>query len=149
MGIDASRIMAFDWGLRQIGVAVGNRLLGTSEPLTAVRARDGAADWAAIAALIDDWQPDLLLVGEPLHMDGTDSPMAGRARKFSRQLHGRFGLPVILVDERLSSRAAKSDALERGHHGHWGSAPIDANAANIILCSWLAQQNRKSNNVDK
>jgi len=140
MGIDARRIMAFDWGLRQIGVAVGNRLLGTSEPVTAVRARDGAADWAAIAALIDEWQPDLLLVGEPLHMDGTDSPMAGRARKFSRQLHGRFGLPVILVDERLSSRAAKSDALERGHHGHWGSAPIDAEAANIILCSWLAEQ---------
>ncbi len=140
MGIDASRIMAFDWGLRQIGVAVGNRLLGTSEPLTAVRARDGAADWAAIAALIDEWQPDLLLVGEPLHMDGTDSPMAGRARKFSRQLHGRFDLPVILVDERLSSRAAKSDALARGHHGHWGSAPIDAEAANIILRSWLAEQ---------
>ena len=149
MSIDARRIMAFDWGLRQIGVAVGNRLLGTSEPLSAIRARDGAADWAAIAALIDEWQPDLLLVGEPLHMDGTDSPMAGRARKFSRQLHGRFGLPVILVDERLSSRAAKSDALERGHHGHWGSAPIDAEAANIILCSWLAEQNRKSNNVDK
>ncbi len=140
MSIDANRIMAFDWGLRQIGVAVGNRLLGTSEPLTAVRARDGAADWGAIAALIDDWQPGLLLVGEPLHMDGSDSPMAARARKFSRQLHGRFGLPVTLVDERLSSRAAKSEALEQGHHGHWGSSPIDAEAANIILCTWLSEQ---------
>ena len=141
MGTDSHRIMAFDWGLRQIGVAVGNRLLGTSEPLTAVKARDGAADWAAIAVLIDTWQPSLLLVGEPLHMDGSDSPMAARARKFSRQLHGRFGLPVVLADERLSSRAAKSDALDRGHHGHWGSTPIDAEAANIILCSWLAAQN--------
>jgi len=68
-----SRLMAFDWGLRNIGIAVGNSALGTSQPLTIVRARDGAADFSAIAGLIKEWSPDLILVGKPLNMDGTES----------------------------------------------------------------------------
>ncbi len=135
-----ARVMAFDWGLRNIGIAVGNSALGTSEPLTIVRARDGAADFDAIGKLIAEWQPGQLLVGEPLNMDGSDADITPRARKFARQLEGRFNLPVSLVDERLSSQEAKANQKERGHHGHWGSDPIDAEAADIILRTWLSEQ---------
>ena len=132
-----SRLMAFDWGLRNIGIAVGNSALGTSQPLTIVRARDGAADFSAIAGLIKEWSPDLLLVGEPLNMDGTEAEITPRARKFARQLEGRFNLPVVMVDERLSTREAKAEQIERGHGGNWGRQPIDAEAADIILRTWL------------
>ena len=134
-----ARVMAFDWGLRNIGIAVGNSTLGTSQPLTIVKARDGAADFKAIGALIREWQPDLLLVGEPLNMDGSEAEITPRARKFARQLEGRFNLPVALVDERLSSREAKAEQRDRGHRGHWGDQPIDAEAADIILRTWLSE----------
>lgn len=132
--------MAFDWGLRNIGVAVGNVSLGTSQPCEVLRARDGVPDWQALEALLKEWQPEQLLVGEPLNMDGSDAEITPRARKFSRQLAGRFNLPVTLVDERLSSREAKAEQRERGHRGDWGSAPIDADAADIILRTWLSEQ---------
>jgi len=137
---NSGRVIAFDWGLRNIGVAVGNQYLGTSEPLTTVRARDGVADWQAIAALLKEWQPECLIVGEPLNMDGTEADITARARKFSRQLHGRFGLPVELIDERLSSHEAKLNARERGHNGNYRANPIDAQAAHVILQSWLASR---------
>lgn len=134
------RVMAFDWGLRNIGVAVGNRLLGTSEPLTTVKARDGIADWQAIAALLEEWQPECLVVGEPLNMDGSDAEITPRARKFSRQLQGRFGVSVELIDERLSSHEAKLQARDSGHRGDYRNNPIDAHAAHIILQTWLANR---------
>ena len=80
----AATVLAFDYGLRQIGVAVGNSLLATSQPLCVLQARDGIPDWAQIAALVAEWQPGLIVVGDPLNMDGTVSPLALRARKFAR-----------------------------------------------------------------
>tara|TARA_R110002110_G_scaffold205066_7_gene416959 strand:+ start:86017 stop:86424 length:408 start_codon:yes stop_codon:yes gene_type:complete len=129
--------MSFDYGLRQIGVAVGNSLLGTTQPLSILRARDGAPDWQEIEALLKEWQPDLIVVGNPLNMDGSDSELGARAAKFSRRLHGRFGLPVELVDERLSSYEAKQQQAERGHKGDFQSQPIDSYAAELILQTWL------------
>lgn len=137
--------MAFDWGLRNIGVAVGNRHLATSEPLTTVRARDGVADWPAIEQLLEEWQPECLIVGEPLNMDGTEADITPRARKFSRQLQGRFGVKVELVDERLSSHEAKLNARESGHKGNYRQNPIDAEAAHIILQTWLGSQHHADN----
>lgn len=129
--------MAFDFGLRQIGVAVGNCLLGTSQSLAVQRAREGQPDWDAIAALVREWSPDLLLVGDPLNMDGSVSELAQRARKFSRRLHGRLGLPVELVDERLSSFEAKQISREQGHKGDYKKAPIDSLAAELIFKTWF------------
>ncbi|MDP4917654.1 MAG: Holliday junction resolvase RuvX [Haliea sp.] len=136
----AATILAFDYGLRQIGVAVGNSLLGTSQPLCVLKARDGVPDWDHISALTDEWQPGVIIVGDPLNMDGTVSPLALRARKFARRLHGRLGLEVALCDERLSSYAAKSEQRERGHRGDYRAAPVDSYAAELILQTWLAQQ---------
>ena len=84
-----------------------------------------------------DWQPDLLLVGDPLNMDGSDSELCERARKFARRLHGRLGLPVTMVDERLNSFEAKQVSREQGHRGNYKRRPIDSQAAELVLQSWL------------
>ena len=135
---ETARVMGFDWGLKNIGVAVGTRSLGTSQPCAVIKARDGVPNWAEVGSLIDIWKPLQLVVGEPLNMDGTEAEITARARRFARQLEGRFGLPVALVDERLSSRTAKADKAAQGHDGDYKKNPIDAEAANIILQTWLA-----------
>ena len=109
-------VMAIDFGLRNIGVAIGNTLSRTAEPLTVLSAKDGVPHWPSIIALTEEWRPNRLLVGLPINMDGSESELSRRASKFSRQLEGRLGLPVTLVDERLSSREAKADAFAEGHH---------------------------------
>jgi len=130
-------VLAFDFGLVQIGVAVGNTLLRSTQPLAILRAREGIPDWRALEQLVRDWQPDLLLVGDPLNMDGSDSELCERARKFARRLHGRLGLPVTLVDERLTSFEAKQISREQGHRGDYKRRPIDSQAAELVLRSWL------------
>jgi putative Holliday junction resolvase len=130
-------VLAFDFGLVQIGVAVGNTLLRSTQPLAILRAREGIPDWRALEQLVRDWQPDLLLVGDPLNMDGSDSELCERARKFARRLHGRLGLPVTLVDERLTSFEAKQISREQGHRGDYKRRPIDSQAAELVLQSWL------------
>lgn len=132
--------MAFDFGLRQIGVAIGNAALGTSQPLAVQRAKAGQPDWVAVGALLQEWQPDLLLVGDPLNMDGSESELCDVARRFGRRLHGRFGLPVELVDERLTSFEAKQAAAERGHGGDYKRQPVDSLAAQLIFETWLREQ---------
>ena len=130
--------MAFDFGLRQIGMAVGNCLLGTSQPLPIIKAREGVPDWQHLTAVIDEWRPDLLIVGDPLNMDGSPSELGERARKFGRRLHGRLGLPVTMTDERLSSFEAKQNRREQGHQGDFKKHPVDSYAAELILQTWLA-----------
>jgi putative Holliday junction resolvase len=126
--------------LRQIGVAVGNRVTGTSQPLTTLRARDGIPDWTEIAALLEEWQATQLLVGQPLNMDGSESELSRLAAKFGRRLEGRFQLPVAFMDERLSSFEAKEILREQGHKGDYRKQPADSLAAHLILQSWLQQQ---------
>lgn len=131
------RILAFDWGLRRIGVAVGNSLLKTGEPLCVINAKEGAPNWHQVEELLQEWQPQLLLVGDPLNMDGSAAEITARARRFGRQLAGRFGLPVIPVDERLSSREVRYNWEAAGlvpNHA------IDAEAAAVILQTWLSEQ---------
>ena len=132
--------MAFDYGLRQIGVATGNLALGTTQSLPILKARDGVPNWNSLQSLVEEWQPDLLVVGEPLNMDGSESELSARANKFARRLHGRLGLPVEMVDERLSSFEAKALAREQGHRGDYTRDPIDSLAAKLILGTWLDRQ---------
>jgi len=137
---DHETIIAIDFGLRNIGVAVGNTLSLTSRPLTILQARDGVPDWDALSSIFDEWRPDRILVGNPLNMDDSESDMGRQAARFARRIEGRFGLPVTLVDERLSSREAKANALAAGHRGDFASIPVDDEAAAIILATWLHQQ---------
>lgn len=129
--------MAFDFGTRRIGVAIGEARLGLARALTSIDAETNAARFAAIARLLAEWQPARLLVGRPLNDDGTSHAMTARCERFANQLRGRFALPVELVDERFSSLAAES-AL-RQHRLSWPErkARLDAEAARIILQSWF------------
>lgn len=127
--------LAFDYGLGRIGCAVGQTLTATGTPLVALKARDGQPDWSVVEQLIREWRPNTLLVGLPLNMDGSESDFCLRARKFARRLHGRFGLQVIMVDERLSTREAKSRS---GYRDSYRDHPVDDVAAQVILETWLA-----------
>ncbi|MCB1683547.1 MAG: Holliday junction resolvase RuvX, partial [Pseudomonadales bacterium] len=101
-------VLAFDFGLRFIGVACGQTITGTASPLTTLKARDGQPDWSVLQSIVAEWRPVLLLVGLPLNMDDTESGMSERARAFATSLERRTNTPVALVDERLTSRSAKS-----------------------------------------
>lgn len=133
----AECVLAFDYGTRHIGVAVGQSITGNASPLAALAARDGVPRWEQIGALIEEWRPQRLVVGLPLNMDGSESELAARARKFANRLHGRFNLPVVLWDERLSSFEAKGMLLERGRRDFRGSG-VDSLSAVLILESWFA-----------
>ncbi len=113
---DIRTFLAFDFGLRHIGVATAQTLTTTSTPLAILSAKCGTPDWDQIAALLAEWLPDALVVGLPLNMDGSESDMSARARKFANRLEGRFGLAVHMADERLSSREARwRSGAERDH----------------------------------
>jgi putative Holliday junction resolvase len=118
--------LAFDFGTRRVGVAVGNSLLRRAQPLSTV-AVQGEARFAAIGALVREWQPAALVVGVPFHPDGAEHQNTHRARRFGRQLHGRFRLPVNEVDERYTT----TEALAAGAHD------VDAASAALILDEFL------------
>lgn len=136
----AQTVIAFDYGLNQIGLAVGQTLTGSATGLDVLKARDGQPNWDQVQAVIETWAPTLLLVGLPLNMDGSESDFCGRARKFGRRLHGRFGIEVRMVDERLSTREAKYRDRDRTGKTRrsFRENPIDNLAAQIILESWLS-----------
>lgn len=132
------RVMGFDFGTRRIGVAVGQELTGTAQPIAMLKARDGIPNWDDISALVEEWRPQLFVVGLPLNMDGTESEMSLRARKFGKRLHGRYHHEVVMVDERLSSFEAKGEVLARGGSRDFGSHGVDDLAAVVILEGWFA-----------
>jgi putative Holliday junction resolvase len=134
----ARTLLAFDFGLKRIGVAVGQTQTLSANPVDTVAVRRERPDWQAIARLVETWNPDALVVGLPLNMDGSDQEMTLRARRFGRQLNGRFSLPVHLVDERLTTREART----RLHHEGRAGEDADSVAAQIILEDWFSQQGR-------
>jgi len=116
-------VLGFDFGIKRIGVAMGNTLTGQAQPLRVISAIDNATRFQVIGELIAEWQPARLVVGEPRHPDGAEHDMTLRSRRFANQLHGRFSLPVELVDERYSSAVIQARRGEK----------IDDRAAAIIL----------------
>lgn len=133
MSQDPAIVLGFDYGTKRIGVAIGQSLTGAARPLEVLHARDDVPDWEAITRLIRTWQPTSLVVGLPIDMDGSEQDVTARARRFSRQLKGRYNLTVHLMDERLSSIEAASRLREQGKPTN----KRDAMAAQVILESWL------------
>jgi len=129
-------LLSFDYGRRRIGVAVGQHLTKSATPLTTVRARDGKPDWPAISELIEEWKPGALVVGIPYHMDGAEQDMTHAAKRFCRQLEGRYHLPVHQAEERLSSWVVESRLSAREQ----ANTDIDAMSAQVILQDWLQQE---------
>jgi putative holliday junction resolvase len=115
-------LLAFDYGIKRLGVATGSRFLGSAEPLKSIHAQ-GEARFDAIAQLVKEWQPDGLVIGVPFHPDGAEHEVTLRARRFGRQLKARFRLPVFEVDERYTSVEAES----------YGARDVDSTAAALIL----------------
>lgn len=107
--------------------------------LCVLKAQNGVPDWQQIEALLKEWQPDALVVGLPLNMDGSPSEMSERAEKFARRLHGRYQLPVHTHDERLTTYEAKGQRLAQGQRGGYRERPVDAIAAALLLQGWLEQ----------
>ena len=131
-------VLGFDFGLKRIGVAVGNSLIRQAQPLTIITAATNDSKFEAIAALIAAWQPQRCIVGLPLHPDGAEHEMTLRCRRFANQLHGRYGLPAQLVDERYSSAVL---AQQRG-------VAIDDRAATLILQQYFDDLDRTHANPD-
>jgi len=131
-----STLLGFDFGPRKIGIAVGQTVTGSASALTTVRSRRDKPDWSRIEQLVCEWQPNGAVVGLPHNMDDTETELAPDARRFARQLQGRFGLQVHLVDERLTSVEARR---QLGRDATSLEA-IDAMAAKLILETWLSEQ---------
>ena len=129
--------MAFDFGAKRIGVAVGDLTIGIAHPLTTINAADNRSRFAAIAALIAEWRPAELVVGVPAHADGSEHEVGRLARRFAQRLEGRFGLATRLVDERLTSQAAETKLREQSIRGKKLKATLDTVAAQEILQTYL------------
>lgn len=130
-------LLGFDYGHLRTGVAVGQTLTQSASALLTLTARNNKPDWDTIDKLIKEWQPDGLVIGVPLHMDGSEQEMTKKAQKFGRQLKARYNLPVYEADERLSSDEAQQN-LGKSHD----KAAIDREAARLILQAWLDEQGK-------
>ncbi len=133
-------LLGFDFGLRKIGVAVGQMVTRSATPLATLRSRQEQPDWSGITALIKAWQPNALVVGLPFNMDDTECDWSPRVHRFARQLNGRYGLTVHLIDERLTSIEARHQLGARPGHKLPTRETVDALAAALILETWLCEQ---------
>jgi len=130
-------LLAFDFGTKRIGIAVGNTLLKNAKPLTTISHEKTSERFAAIAKLLSEWQPSALIVGLPSNDDGTPHKLTALCKRFANRLKGRFKLPTILLDERYTSLAASTQLSEAGIHGRKQKALIDQYAAQQILQAYF------------
>ena len=129
--------LGFDFGLKRIGVASGEHLLGIAHPLTTLNVESNEDRFNQIAKLVDEWEPSTLVVGLPLTLDGEEHEVTLLCKKFARRLDGRFGLPVVMIDERLSSAEASQSLKEIGISGRKQKPLLDQIAAQVILQSYF------------
>jgi putative Holliday junction resolvase len=134
-------VMGFDFGMKHIGVAVGQTITRTAQALTSISAQQGIPDWKEIEKLIVIWQPDALVVGLPLNMDGTEQPITQHAHQFAQKLKKHFHLTVYEEDERLSTVEAREKIFSQGGYRALTKKAIDSMAAKLILESWLNHRN--------
>jgi len=142
-------VLGFDFGTKKIGVAVGQSITQTVTPLITLPSKNHKPDWVAIEKQIKEWQPDILIVGLPVHLDGEKQPLTQAAKKFGNQLNGRFQLPVEFMDERLSSyeaeerlreiNAPKINIGKKQTNKRQKAMDIDKIAAQLIVESWFRQ----------
>jgi len=135
--LPAGTLLAFDFGTRRIGIAQGSSLLQHARPLTTIDDEKTDTRFAKIAALLAEWQPVALVVGLPCHDDGTPHELTALCRRFANRLKGRFGLPVILLDERFTSTAASEQLTQAGVYGKKQKALIDQYAAQQLLQAYF------------
>jgi len=130
-------VIGFDFGKKYIGVAVGQEITGSASPLGSIKANDGIPDWDYLNNYLKEWQPDLVVVGLPLNMDGSEQQLTKDARKFGNRVAGRFGLKVEFQDERLTTADAKEQLFARGGYKNLKKDNIDAESARLIIESFF------------
>ena len=135
--VQSGTVLAFDFGERRIGIAVGEHLIHSANPLTTIDNESNEIRFNIITALVNEWQPKLLVVGLPLSLDGSENEVTQLCKKFARRLNGRFNLPVILIDERYSSAEASQLLNQTGIKGRAQKAMLDQVAAQTILSSYF------------
>lgn len=140
----SGNVLGFDFGLRKIGTAIGQTITGHAKPLALIKATDGIPNWDDIAKLIQQWDAAALIIGMPYTLDGKHQDISFAARKFANRLHARFSLPVFTVDERLTTKAAKSELKNPDNK----NIALDSMAAKIILQSWLREHLQGEDNDD-
>jgi putative Holliday junction resolvase len=138
-------IIGFDFGKKYIGVAVGQEITGSASPLGSIKANDGIPNWDSLSAYLKEWQPDFIVVGLPLNMDGTEQQLTLDAKKFGKRINGRFGLNVEYQDERLTTVEAKERLFAQGgfrnlKKSHHDKNNIDSQSAMLIIESYFEQQ---------
>ena len=139
MNLDTKVILAFDFGLKHIGVAIGQEITNTAQTFFSLDAKNGEPDWSQLDLLVKEWNPKLMVVGNPLNMDGSDSEIKKDSDKFSDLINKRYNIPVELMDERLTTREAK--ARLKSEEGSFISSGKDTHqiAAQIILENWFSE----------
>ncbi len=133
-------VLGFDFGKKYIGVAVGQELTGSASPLGSVKATDGIPHWDNMAKFINEWQPDFIVVGLPLNMDGSQQQLTLDAKKFGNRVAGRFGIKVEFQDERLTTATAKEALFAEGGYRNLKKDSIDAESAKLIIESFFESQ---------
>lgn len=133
-------LLGFDFGMKRIGVAVGQTVTKTARPLETLKAKQGLPQWDRINKLVQKWQPDAFIVGIPLNMDGTEQPITSNARHFANLLGSRYQIPVHEMDERLSTKDARERIFNEGGFKALQDGEVDSVAAQLILQNWLQQK---------
>ncbi len=130
-------VLGFDYGTKSTGIAIGQTITSTARPLTALKSHGGHPNWIEIEKIIHTWQPNMLIVGIPLNMDGSTQAITQLAKKFAQELHTRFNLPVHEIDERLTTVDARNHIFEEKGYKGLSKSAIDAVAATILVENWL------------
>ncbi len=133
-------LLGFDFGTKSIGIATGQEITASATPLQALKARDGIPEWDEVERVINEWQPDLIIVGLPLNMDGTPQPVTYAAKKFANRLASRYGIPVETQDERLTTVDARAQLFAQGGYKNLTKGNVDNLSAKLILDSWFEAQ---------
>ncbi len=141
-------VLAFDFGSKSIGIAVGQEVTGNAQPLQAIKAKDGIPGWEQIDTIVEEWQPDIMVVGLPLNMDGTPQHVTFAAKKFGNRLSNRYRMQVVTHDERLSTVDAKARLFEKGGYKSLSKSNVDNMSACLILESWFEAQYNDDQSVD-
>lgn len=132
-------LLAFDFGMKRIGVAVGQMVTRTARPLSTIHAKEGTPHWDDLNKLIKTWRPNGIVVGIPLNMDGTEQSITHAARQFADQLHEQYAIPVYGIDERLTTKEAREQMFSKGGYKALQNGQVDSVAAQLILETWFMQ----------
>ncbi len=135
-------LLAFDFGMKRIGVAIGQTITESARPLDTIQAKEGLPHWETITKLLKKWLPDALVVGIPLNMDGTEQTISQHAREFANQLRERYQLPVYETDERLTTKDAREKLFAQGGYKALQDGQVDRVAAQLILQNWFADRHQ-------